>query len=325
MSDQWWYQAFGEEFGPVPFATIQEQYDAGTLSASDQVRRGAGGTWQRLAAVSPKFAENPPAATSSPATSKPSADPASAPKSSAGPTSAAEEPREHVSELSSAIRQATRDSVRKENARLGRSQTRKTTTRQMPRLSGGALQGVSASIIRLGELLAAPFVLLAGLIRDYWIAVVACLLLASILAAVVILPEYWWTNETIAAELADFHAEFGRLRDANASDQQWQEFTQRVLPVSQLMIERLEPTANSDRPVRLELLRASRDYLPDMLRNDREAPGESEEMFVEHLAQAERLSGGSSAASGDWLMPAIIVGDGVLLLLGGIWFFRRRS
>lgn len=52
MSDQWYYQAFGQEFGPLAEEEVARMLLTGELTADDEVREGTEGTWKRAGAVS---------------------------------------------------------------------------------------------------------------------------------------------------------------------------------------------------------------------------------------------------------------------------------
>lgn len=51
MADQWYYQLFGQEFGPVDFAVVAQKFNGGELGIRDMVRQGANGTWVRASSV----------------------------------------------------------------------------------------------------------------------------------------------------------------------------------------------------------------------------------------------------------------------------------
>lgn len=51
MADQWYYQLFGQEFGPVDFEVVAQKFNGGELGIRDMVRRGRGGTWVRAGSV----------------------------------------------------------------------------------------------------------------------------------------------------------------------------------------------------------------------------------------------------------------------------------
>ncbi len=246
MAEEWWYQTFGEEFGPVTLDTIRELHAAGTLDVGDVVRQGTHGPWKSLKSVlqrtppSPEASETqqeaaiqddpsadawtslddlnlepaeapadspvsgrsqeqdpsppddppqaesiedawaaldevpvsdtlsasaagnssratsadpePPAAAQKPAVSsapttpaEPAVPAADAPSEPPGEPAATEEPAkpseppvvtQPPSELSSAIRQATQASVRKEQSRLGHGATKQSAARRLPQISG---------------------------------------------------------------------------------------------------------------------------------------------------------------------------------------------
>ncbi|MDB5335757.1 MAG: hypothetical protein JWN70_1376, partial [Planctomycetaceae bacterium] len=52
MSDQWYYQAFGQEFGPLAEEEVARMLLTGELTADDEVREGTDGSWTRAGAVS---------------------------------------------------------------------------------------------------------------------------------------------------------------------------------------------------------------------------------------------------------------------------------
>jgi BON domain-containing protein len=45
MAGQWFYRMFGEEFGPVPFETLKELTELGTISATDEIREASAVSW----------------------------------------------------------------------------------------------------------------------------------------------------------------------------------------------------------------------------------------------------------------------------------------
>lgn len=67
MADQWYYKVFGEEFGPVPFEMLRELVESGQLSAEDEVRQTAGGTWVAAETVANLFGAPAAVATAPPA------------------------------------------------------------------------------------------------------------------------------------------------------------------------------------------------------------------------------------------------------------------
>ena len=52
MSDQWYYQAFGQEFGPIAEEEVARMLHMGELTADDEVREGTAGAWTKARAVS---------------------------------------------------------------------------------------------------------------------------------------------------------------------------------------------------------------------------------------------------------------------------------
>lgn len=86
------------------------------------------------------------------------------------------------------------------------------------------------------------------------------------------------------------YAELQRLREESASEDAWDEFSERVLRKTAPMIERLHKTTKSTIPARQCILWSCRDYLPRMLvhaRDDPDTPGERK--FVEHLNRARSI------------------------------------
>lgn len=51
MSNQWLYRAFGQEFGPLSFAELQELASSGTISADSEVRSADSGRWELASAI----------------------------------------------------------------------------------------------------------------------------------------------------------------------------------------------------------------------------------------------------------------------------------
>lgn len=51
MSDQWYYQAFGQEFGPFAEEELARMLSTGELTADDDVRQGSSGPWKRAGSV----------------------------------------------------------------------------------------------------------------------------------------------------------------------------------------------------------------------------------------------------------------------------------
>src|SRR5690606_34327451 len=59
MADEWYYQIFGEQFGPVTFQKLQDLVHAGTVGESDEVREGLNGPWCEWRSVAGRVAEQP--------------------------------------------------------------------------------------------------------------------------------------------------------------------------------------------------------------------------------------------------------------------------
>lgn len=51
MADQWYYQVFGQEYGPVDFKVVAQKFNGGELGIRDMVRQGKTGTWVRAGTV----------------------------------------------------------------------------------------------------------------------------------------------------------------------------------------------------------------------------------------------------------------------------------
>lgn len=51
MADQWYYQVFGQEYGPVDFEVVAQKFNGGELGIRDMVRQGKAGTWVRVGTV----------------------------------------------------------------------------------------------------------------------------------------------------------------------------------------------------------------------------------------------------------------------------------
>jgi len=124
-----------------------------------------------------------------------------------------------------------------------------------------------------------PVWLLSGLLRDYWIVPVTLVLIGTGVSGAIIIPQYWWTDAGLLAELQEIQQELDALRSTDADEHQWTDFTQRASGQAKTIVTRLEPSADSGHPARLGLLRAARDHLPQMLQmlqDARESPGQAE-------------------------------------------------
>lgn len=64
MSDQWFLKTFGQELGPVSFATLIELAHKGQLSPDDGVRRGVTGPWLKANAIAGLFTTDGPSESS---------------------------------------------------------------------------------------------------------------------------------------------------------------------------------------------------------------------------------------------------------------------
>lgn len=51
MSSEWYYQLFGEEFGPVTLEDLEELVTSETLSPTDLVRQGTSGGWKAVSSI----------------------------------------------------------------------------------------------------------------------------------------------------------------------------------------------------------------------------------------------------------------------------------
>jgi len=361
MNEEWWYRTLGQEFGPVDLAMIEQLLQGGTLDSTDQVRNGSHGQWlspnnvaslRSAGNVANKKNATVPAPTknvqpfphdkdgtrqAAPANNKPLAagTPANKPSAVRMPeergmhidaVSSTAEP-ESRSELSSAILQATQDSLQKQQTRAGKPAH---AGRGYSDASDGflrAIKGALGGILHILGLLVQPLFLLGEFVHDHLKPVAILLLAGVIIVSLVYLPQYWWTDAGIYEQLQAIRVEYDQAKSSSDGDQQWDNLTKRLQAQCGIIAAKLEPTANANRPVRLELFMIARDYLPAILQNSGEdSETKSDEEFDTHMAIVSYLlhPAGTPQSDSSWLMPAILAGDGLLLVIAGIWFVRRQ-
>ncbi|MAG94509.1 MAG: hypothetical protein CMJ48_12280 [Planctomycetaceae bacterium] len=91
-------------------------------------------------------------------------------------------------------------------------------------------------------------------------------------------------------ELTEIYTEFKGLRDAQASDGEFDAFAARVQQQIKPMIADLAKTAGAREPAKQALLYAARDYLMDVIQEGRtDRNTEDEKTFSQHLGRARRL------------------------------------
>lgn len=360
MSEQWWYRILGQEFGPVDLAMIQQLLQDKTLGSTDQIRQGVNGAWKSARNVSSSIKGSVPPGKVSDTLPSPNMGRSPVSKSSkreiqeiranekpvgramaGSPQQAEHVPKnqdthtdaaaghmkpERRSELSTAILQATRDSLHKQ-----RSQSKRHTRRGHADASGSIRRAAKSGFggfVNALTLLMYPLFLLGEFTHKHWKIVVVVLLGGLTIAAVVFLPPYLWTDVEIHQELQAMKEEIEQVRTSSADDPQWDEMTHRLLGQCRTIVSKLESTADAKRPARLELFMIARDYLPAILQSGRDGTDRSsEENFNTHMQIVTYLlqSKGAPQNDSNWVMLAILTGDGVLLAVGGIWFFRRRT
>jgi hypothetical protein len=98
--------------------------------------------------------------------------------------------------------------------------------------------------------------------------------------------------EQLQQILADLH----KLRETKAGPSEWSEFAKKAEAIAKPITEELKKTANRNYPARQNLLWASRDRLPEMLKGSSEKPSTAEEKFEAHLYDAATILG---VAKGD--------------------------
>ncbi len=295
MGEQWWYRTQSEEHGPVDADTIRRLRSSGVLTDSDSVRRSSG-PWRLLGSCGEfRTASDSP-------------------------------PR---SELSAAIRQATVQSIEKQRRRQGRKARSETGRKQ----AGAASLG--NQLRHWGAVLTAPlepalFFLstVAGFLWEYRRVAAGAILAATIVAALTVVPKYWWTEQSVLDEVTGMYDEFRKLRDAGADARQWDAFSERVRQRSDVIASRLESTAVSEHPLRQALFWAVRDHLPDMLTDARNQVSPSERKFLMHLGRATELArqdppGGLALV--DPMTAFMLLLDGVLVVGVAVAFLRRRG
>ncbi len=351
MADKWWYRTLGQEFGPVELSTLQSLFDDGVLDTNDDVRLCESSPWKPIREVSeisgilpnttshqsPKNADLDVSSREAPNPLPSGLEPVLPPATENPPqvpTTLNTEPVESLGPAlqdrtlvvhSVSIQQATQECLKNLNAKQ-RKQTRHKPRRR----------------VATGSILVTVFTRLAVLLKycQGFLEAFAQLLpkrslmLATLSVAVVYLgfrvyafiPWERYPDETAHQELTGIVNELQSLRATNAGDQEWESYVLRSEATGMAIAEELRGRASVDQPVSLWLLRATRDYLPIMLRDSRKAESTSERQFMLHLQRADmRLAQKQNQQGSIGTLAWALTGVNIALCLALLAYFRSTN
>lgn len=312
-SDVYWYRAFGEEFGPVSLDTIEELLRDGVLCETDEVRCGREGEWERLVAEAGDLSSQVGTATG---TVPAAADPDRAEQSRI------------LSGESEEIRRAALESMavlRERHAgRHVQRQRSRGRARRVPQFLRTLRTAGSGTAVLVSLAVRQCIVAVAALFRRRSVRSTAVVVL--VLIGCWIGTERWYSRSGTLEALQSLSREAGTLRQREAAESEWREFSERALRERERLLPPLESAATADDRASLELLWAARDALPTVL--ERSAAGDESALqrFDAHLEQAQRhLLLREKPGSIESTLTALVIGVDVVLV-GAIaaWLLRTR-
>ncbi len=139
------------------------------------------------------------------------------------------------------------------------------------------------------------------------------------------LPRQGISQQDAHSTLRRMVHDFRSLRDTHADAIQWDEFNRRTREELAVIVPQLEASARVEDPASLQLLWISRDYLPSILSEARTAPNLAEQQLDAQFAGlADKLEHRqTTSVVFEGAAIGIIGLDALILLAGGVWWWRR--
>lgn len=298
MAEQWYWKHRREMHGPVTTEELLQLAASHRLTAHDQIKVGESGNWCRAGDVEGLF------------------------------PSAATPPQTATSETSAAAADLLANVHRQQLQLAGGSSPNNRARWRVP--VGVVRQFCQTCLEWSGDVLG---VLLGVLIRPgvRW-GLAATLIVAGIAGVAYTWNQRQTLHQRACDSLVQIRQELTSLRTRNASPSEWAAATHKAEAQREAIVRELERASRPSDPVVLDLLWASRDYLPQILGQASTPPEAAVSRFELHLTRAKRLlarryqrqSQRQSADPVDWTMVSIVIVDGLILLGGGVFVLRRR-
>ncbi len=149
------------------------------------------------------------------------------------------------------------------------------------------------------------------------------------------LAAFWATQQQCYSVLEQTYNELKELRSSDPGDADWNAFRDRSLGKLSDFVPKLEVHADVSDPASLSLLAVTRDYLPNLLREESRSSTEWERKIESHMNTAQRVltvnrvnDSASGQAADIWAMA--FVAFNYLLAISLLWFlgtsiFKRRT
>ena len=149
------------------------------------------------------------------------------------------------------------------------------------------------------------------------------------------LNSLWATQQQCYDFLEQTYNELKELRARDASEMDWNAFRDRSLSNLDTLVPKLEVEADVSDPTSLSLLAVTRDYLPNLLREQSRSSAEWEQKIESHMDTAQMVltfdpenDTASGKARDIWAMVFVTVN--YLLAASLLWFlgtfiFKRRT
>lgn len=255
MKDQFYYKTKGKVYGPVRFGVLVSQLRKGELALTDSVRTQGSSEWQRVDYLMKSLIDQFPE------------------------IAGAAEVQEKL-----------------------RGSTKPNSARRSSRAAGGGISSVGAvgglfglvgKGIEEAVLFVANFfeVLFSGFGKKH------AIILLLIAGWIGLNGGYylWSTPPSYTQEIENYRilgevwSDLQKLREEEASPEEWSAFEAGIQPKIDAMVSDLEQGASTTDPIRMQLLWVSRDFLPKMLVDAREERSHSETLYEAHMRQAARL------------------------------------
>jgi len=256
MKDQFYYKVRGKVRGPVQFGVLAALLRNGELTPDDSVRTPGSNEWQRAGIVMSSLIARFPQATNSP---------------------------------------EAKDSDRKDSpSTMTRTRsTRRSVSKQV--FAAALVEGLFAAV---GNVVESLFLFVAHVCRSAFGSiqkkhVIVFLGVVGLIALNIFF--YYQSRPPYQEEIASYKAlgglwgEIRRLRTEEAPPEDWASLHSTVQPKIDTLVSELEQDATTTNQVRMQLLWASRDFLPQMFSDAREEVSNSETLFAAHMNQTAKL------------------------------------
>lgn len=309
---QWYYRSGGRESGPIATDELVDLARNGIISSNDELRVGPSTDWIQAGQIDALFSQH--SKTSSQSNAKSSAHADSHDASGAAADVIADMHRRQ-------LRQTLNHGAG------SKSGTR--STRRGERNNSSLYDWMNGFGVQLEDIFRSLAEAVANLLmtkKALWtIGLSALVLIFVFLPYQRLFPP---NPHTTCLEIWD---QFKMLREQNASEATWEQFAQTSSNKLNVVAENLEKRAAVDDPVSLELLWASRDYLPQMLKDARVTVSPAETQLEQSMNKIDRIytrqkrQGNSNSAESASLVTTIIIIFDVLLVLGVVGFLIRKK